>query len=155
MIGLSLALFGERCLFSVRSTTDTCCMPPQAHNESPMHFWLLTADVRIAVLLLCPTHTINLDSDASSKPLSPLEVAAMSAADLTEAFVLPFQVILFPGIVMKEVSKVLGACVVENGSKKCDWFRIVQFDRLWGEAVMPEDLRAQVQCCIHVVSDGR
>lgn len=58
------------------------------------------------VLLQSPTHTVNLgDGPGSSKPLSPLEVAAIAAIELIPAAMPVAQAVLFPGTVMKEVGR--------------------------------------------------
>ena len=53
------------------------------------------------------------------------------------------QAILFPGNVIKEVSKVFGACMMDKNSKQCSWARILQFERLWDDAAVTEEAREQ------------
>ena len=96
-----------------------------------------------SVLLLSPTHTINFNSSAASKPLSPLEITAMAAEDVFPGAAEPFAAILFPGVVIKEVSRVFGNCYIHGKGSKCDWNRITQFKRLWKEAIVTKASREQ------------
>ena len=105
LIGLSLALFGER-PSSNRSCTGITPNPALhfLHGAPQSTFTCVLTLVRVSVLLQSPTHTVNLgDGPGSSKPLSPLEVAAIAAIELVPAAMPVMQAILFPGTVMKEV----------------------------------------------------
>lgn len=95
------------------------------------------------VLLLSPTHTIHLN-DSTSKYLAPLEITAMAAEDIFPGAKIPFAAIIFPGVVIKEVSRAFGNCYMSHSSgKQCHWNNIIQFRRLWQEAKVTESSRDQ------------
>ena len=66
----------------------------------------------------------------------------MAAEDIFPGAKIPFAVIIFPGVVLKEVSRVFGHCYMTHSSgKQCNWSLIIQFRRLWQEAQVTESSR--------------
>ncbi|GAX77507.1 hypothetical protein CEUSTIGMA_g4951.t1 [Chlamydomonas eustigma] len=111
-------------------------LPKKPPNVKNLNFESTTSLIALAlscfVVLQCPTHmmkAVNEQNRFTTKPVSPLEITAWTGSELLPTATPLFRLMLYPGVMIKQVSQVLTYCYLGNGP--CDFTSLTEYNKIW------------------------